>query len=1502
MSYNKGDEPVPGFRLQHLLGRGGFGEVWKATAPGGAEVALKFISLENKQGFKEFRAIRTVKHIRHSHLIPLVAIWLKDTKGNLFEDTSDDDSLQLKAKAGELIIAMGLGDKHLLDRLKECQEQGLKGIPPEELLDYMEGTARAIDFLNKPQHDIGTGRIAIQHCDIKPQNIMIVGDSVQVCDFGLARVLGDPRVTQASMSAPYSAPEMITETRPSQWSDQYSLAVTYVELRTGRLPFENLTPAGMMYAHVQGKLDLSQLTPEEQTVIRRGTAVDPTKRYPTTVEMVKDLRRAFEGMASKTTGPRLSKTSEELSESMEIVPGYKLVRPLGRGGYGAVWQALAPGGKSVALKVIRNLEGLSGKQEYKALEVIKGLEHNHLLELHAYWLLDKEGAIIPDHIRHTPQSPPASSLVIATKLASKNLLQRLTECQEAGDVGIPPDELISYMRQAALAIDYLNEESHEMEGRVVSIQHRDIKPENILLARDGTVKVGDFGLARVLEGTSGAVHGDSTGYTPQYAAPELFENKVSHWTDQYALAITYYKLRSGTMPFDATGSLYDLMMTHVEGKLDLGLLPDTERMVIARATSLTPEERYESCMELVSALERALSADFPPEEEPARPVKKPKSAPHITPPRKTPPVAEHPSPAKYRTPPPPRREEPAADFGTMPAGSHEKLAVHTEQRRQETPRREARADTDPAMEPTSPPHAKRKAPPAPPTKKDQTVPIEEAPPAPVRQRQTPGAAAGVLKPRGAVEAKKGGKGAAIAVAGVLVVGAIAGGAYFILKPGPDKLTNGPTLPTKPEPTKPGDNGNEGSPKITRADTLARAEKLLKDGDADAAVAEFEKVKDMADAKPGYVTAIIRSSRPNKWDEARNNLGALPESNPNDKVKKLVYQLLIEDHPTASSKDDKKLVAMIVKLKKPEDLTTSLHPKEKELVEQTIQGVWERTETAAKNVPHAKVDEKDPFQKPYQPQEADQVFQKLDRLRALAEVIKKPVSEGAQIDLALAAWYKTQPDKTLAKELTDTLLKDPAKLGTKALALLFAEAHGLGSEDDTQRRVEAFHSYQALITQGSEKKLWENLEPKTVYDNVFKPAADLGDKVRKIGGASDKQYGRVLGASAQFAEANWEKLKDKLTANAVYTSFEKAARFAEDFEYLVSSVVWGLRLEELPELAESCNNIIAQEGDKNPRGFYLRGAFLLKDAAKKSAIKPKLDQMNRGVRDLEKAEGRMKGNPAGATQWVVLTKNELTGAYEQIAKTAIAEVKKLLESDPSLAGQFLETANDAFKKLSSRGKDPKELVEIRRDILTSDLKYGKYQEVQQKDIRGALKTYKDGIPTDPSAKEEAPFAKEIADLILARINVIVYGSTESSVLDGTYESLIKDADQAAQFAKEKKLADEEAQALWLAGYSRSRPELTSRLSKDDKVNHWNEALKKYEAVINKFPDSKDCWHCKYEWAMTSYFFIKEEVKTGDKASYRLIAKRAGEAIASCPDPAAKRAMKGLYDFAKQQAGE
>ena len=284
--YGPGDEPIPGsgYRLVSFLGRGGFGKVWKALAPGGTEVAVKIIRLGNRQGRKEFRALQLVKLIRHANLLPIHGFWLKAADGSVLSDSTvnaaDRATAAITATAtllpepsphtpDELFIVMGLGDKSVFDRLEECRDQGLPGIPQEELLGYMQDCAEALDFLNRPVLDPNKARPAIQHCDIKPHNLLIVAGHVQIGDFGLARMQEDGRATSVAGSMAYAAPECLIENQPTLATDQYSLAITYYELKTGKLPFGKESLGAILEAKREAKLDFSGLPEAEQDVLRR---------------------------------------------------------------------------------------------------------------------------------------------------------------------------------------------------------------------------------------------------------------------------------------------------------------------------------------------------------------------------------------------------------------------------------------------------------------------------------------------------------------------------------------------------------------------------------------------------------------------------------------------------------------------------------------------------------------------------------------------------------------------------------------------------------------------------------------------------------------------------------------------------------------------------------------------------------------------------------------------------------------------------------------------------------------------------------------------------------------------------------------------------------------------------------------------------------------------------------------------------------------------------------
>jgi formylglycine-generating enzyme required for sulfatase activity len=264
-----GATPIAGYTLVRLLGRGGFGEVWEARAPGDFPMALKFLRLERREAAVEQRALELIRNIRHANLL----------------------DVQFAARVADcLVIAMPLCDHSLRERLNACLAEGRPGLPRNELLRLMNEVAGAVDFLNEPRHRAEDGSlVGVQHRDIKPDNIFLVGGTARLADFGLARILSATLAsTKGSMTPNYAAPEVI-EGHYSKWSDQYSLAASYCELRTGHPPFEGENALQVIYAHVNRPPDLSALPEEERKAVARALAKRPEERWPTCRKFVQAL-------------------------------------------------------------------------------------------------------------------------------------------------------------------------------------------------------------------------------------------------------------------------------------------------------------------------------------------------------------------------------------------------------------------------------------------------------------------------------------------------------------------------------------------------------------------------------------------------------------------------------------------------------------------------------------------------------------------------------------------------------------------------------------------------------------------------------------------------------------------------------------------------------------------------------------------------------------------------------------------------------------------------------------------------------------------------------------------------------------------------------------------------------------------------------------------------------------------------------------------------------------
>jgi serine/threonine protein kinase len=403
----------------------------------------------------------------------------------------------------------------------------------------------------------------------------LFGDGVKVADFGLAQALERRIVNRrGGLTPPYAPPEFF-QGQITRHSDQYSLAVTYCHLRGGRLPFVGSLEQ-VQDGHLTKDPDLTMLPAEERPAVARALAKKPQQRWPNCRAFVKALVERVE-IGRPEPQPAAPAPTGELAAGMPTTldagKGYKMISPLGHGGFGGIWRAEGPGGVEVAIKISPHHAGT--QRELEALELVKRLRHPALIGIYSFWSSEDR-------------------LLVVMELADGNLRDRLQECVTAGMSGIPPGELLTYVRETAEVLDYMH--SH-------GVLHRDVKPASILLLQ-GQVKLANVDLACVLgTSTGGTICG-----TPAYMAPEAWRGQSSPQSDQYSLACTYVELLVGHSLFP-TRDLMPLMLAHQEQQPNLSELPEDERQVLVRALAKEPERRYPNCLAFVEDLRRAVLSE-----------------------------------------------------------------------------------------------------------------------------------------------------------------------------------------------------------------------------------------------------------------------------------------------------------------------------------------------------------------------------------------------------------------------------------------------------------------------------------------------------------------------------------------------------------------------------------------------------------------------------------------------------------------------------------------------------------------------------------------------------------------------------------------------------------------------------------------------------------------------------------------------------------------------------
>jgi eukaryotic-like serine/threonine-protein kinase len=199
---------------------------------------------------------------------------------------------------------------------------------------------------------------------------------------------------------------------------------------------------------------------------------------------------------------------------------YEIVAELGQGAMGIVYKARDPLiGRMVALKTITS--GLSGKPEllerfYQEARSAGALQHPNIVTI---FELGKEG--------DTPY--------IAMEFLEGDSLEKIVARRDA----MPLSKKIGFMSQICSALDYAHKHG---------VIHRDIKPGNIMLTKDGTVKVVDFGIARLVD-TSKTQTGLMIG-TPAYMSPQLLRGeRADERADIWALGVMLYEMIAYQRPF-----------------------------------------------------------------------------------------------------------------------------------------------------------------------------------------------------------------------------------------------------------------------------------------------------------------------------------------------------------------------------------------------------------------------------------------------------------------------------------------------------------------------------------------------------------------------------------------------------------------------------------------------------------------------------------------------------------------------------------------------------------------------------------------------------------------------------------------------------------------------------------------------------------------------------------------------------------------------------------------
>jgi serine/threonine-protein kinase len=266
-----------------------------------------------------------------------------------------------------------------------------------------------------------------------------------------------------------------------------------------------------------------------------------------------------------------------------VLDGYELKRPIGAGGMGVVYEAVQTrAGRVVAVKLVRSLGLFDEAQRTRFDTEAKALARA------------PHPNIVPVYEVGEQDGTPFFSMEFAP---GGSLSDRVRNGKR-----LPPAEAAGLIAAVAMGV----EGAHK-----AGVLHRDLKPSNILIAADGTPKVADFGLAKLLDRDDGPTHTGAVVGTPSYMAPEQVQPRfgpVGPRTDVYGLGATLYHLLTGQPPFKAGETpLQTANQVATEDPPGVrAMFPDIDPVldaIVRTAMEKQPADRYDSAAALADDLE-----------------------------------------------------------------------------------------------------------------------------------------------------------------------------------------------------------------------------------------------------------------------------------------------------------------------------------------------------------------------------------------------------------------------------------------------------------------------------------------------------------------------------------------------------------------------------------------------------------------------------------------------------------------------------------------------------------------------------------------------------------------------------------------------------------------------------------------------------------------------------------------------------------------------------------